>query len=122
MNGFTSGYHAANGQQHSPRDWFTRGAYPSCSCGFTPNNNRALAEHWSANGMRWIDDHGTLRPEFDVTANRILVELRQRAHSIGLDNAVTGALLDSVTHWWSGYTMVERAHAKRVLRKLEAQL
>lgn len=102
MNGFTSGTQARDGRKvnHDPKPWLRYRVEPDDGWGY---------------------DYSP-RPEFDVPANRILVELRQRAHSIGLAHAVAGALLDSVTHWWNGYTMAERSHAKRVLRKLEAQL
>jgi len=110
MNCYTSGKHIELGLppvNHDPKPWLSR----------TTGTLRYRVEPDDG----WGYDYSR-RPEFDVPANRILVELRQRAHSIGLAHAVAGALLDSVTHWWNGYTMAERSHAKRVLRKLEAQL
>lgn len=46
--------------KHEPRDWFTQGVYPSCSCGYVPLNNADLIDHWHANGIEWIDEHGHL--------------------------------------------------------------
>jgi hypothetical protein len=46
--------------KHAPRDWFTRGMYPSCSCGFAPRDNRKLIEHWAGHGIRWVSEQGKL--------------------------------------------------------------
>lgn len=46
--------------EHEPRDWFARGTYPSCSCGFAPRDNGQLIAHWRAHGIRWIDRGGRL--------------------------------------------------------------
>ena len=46
---------------HEPRNWFTRGVHPSCTCGFTPRNNIKLNQHWADLGFRWIDVRSTLR-------------------------------------------------------------
>lgn len=48
---------------HRPIDWFTPGTWPRCSCGFNPHNNARLNAHWASFGLRWFDDHGTLRVE-----------------------------------------------------------
>jgi len=46
--------------EHSPRGWFTPGAFPWCSCRYRPRNNAALLAHWAGFGIAWRDDHGTL--------------------------------------------------------------
>jgi len=46
--------------EHRPRDWFTRGVFPSCSCGFAPRDNAQLIAHWRSLGGEWVDIHGTL--------------------------------------------------------------
>lgn len=46
--------------KHEPRDWFTRGVYPWCSCGYVPLNNADLTDHWHENGIEWVDEHGRL--------------------------------------------------------------
>lgn len=46
--------------EHSPRDWFTRGRFPSCSCGLDPHDNAKLIAHWAENGIRWVDEQGRL--------------------------------------------------------------
>lgn len=45
---------------HEPVDWFTRGVYPSCSCGFDSHDNLALIAHWREQGIRYVDEQGRL--------------------------------------------------------------
>jgi len=45
---------------HQPVDWWTRGVFPSCSCGFSPQDNRALNDHWRSVGGKWADVSGQL--------------------------------------------------------------
>jgi hypothetical protein len=47
--------------EHRPVNWFTRGVYPSCSCGFAPRNNTALNEHWADKGIRYVDVGGVVK-------------------------------------------------------------
>jgi len=45
---------------HSPKDWFTRGVFPSCSCGYAPGDNAFLTAHWAGLGIQWADHRGQL--------------------------------------------------------------
>ena len=46
--------------EHYPVNWFTRGIFPSCSCGFTPRDNSKLIAHWGDLGFKFVDIGGTL--------------------------------------------------------------
>jgi hypothetical protein len=46
--------------EHSPRDWFAPGRWPSCSCGVDPRDNAKLTAHWAESGVRWVDEGGRL--------------------------------------------------------------
>lgn len=41
---------------HAPVDWFRTGFFPSCSCGFAPNENGSLNDHWGSFGLRYVAD------------------------------------------------------------------
>ena len=48
-------------REHHPLDWFTRGAYVRCSCGYAPDDNVLANQHWAQHGIEWYDDHGQLK-------------------------------------------------------------
>jgi hypothetical protein len=48
-------------KQHSPKDWWSRGRYPYCSCGYAPRDNGLLNAHWAEHGLVWYEDHGQLK-------------------------------------------------------------
>ena len=50
-------------KEHAPVNWFLPATFPSCSCGYDPKKNSQLIGHWRELGIRWYDDHGTLRVE-----------------------------------------------------------
>lgn len=70
---------------HRPVNWFTQGTYPSCSCGFAPEDNIALNKHWKDHGISYVAVGNTIRltsPEGATTSahDPFGEDLHRRAH------------------------------------------